>query len=249
MPPLVPGDDADDSGSEHPAAENPAAAAPARPSQRTALLILGVIGVLLIGFALGVFVRIPLDGRSDPAPSAVDIGFSQDMSVHHTQAVEMSAVALSNSTDPAVKGLAYDILTTQQNQAGRMQAWLQLWDEPLLPSGGYMGWITGTEGSSHHGGGQNEQHTGPVPAMPGMATQAELNKLREATGPALDVMFLQLMLRHHQGGMAMIEFAADRAETNGVRALAASMVKTQQGEAELIAQMLTDRGASALPMN
>lgn len=245
MPPLVPGDYSDDSGADNPAA----AESPARPGQRTALLVLGVIGILLIGFALGLFARIPLDGNTDPKPSAVDTGFSQDMSVHHTQAVEMSAVALSNSTDPAVKRLAYDILTTQQNQAGRMQAWLQLWGEPLLPSGGYMGWMTGTEGSGHHGGGQSQQHTGPVQSMPGMASQEELNALRQATGPALDVMFLQLMLRHHQGGMPMIEYAAERAETNGVRALAASMVKTQQGEAQLMTQMLTDRGASALPMN
>ncbi|MFI6869897.1 DUF305 domain-containing protein [Nocardia sp. NPDC050406] len=244
MPPLVPGDFADDSGADTPAPS------PARPSQRTALLVLGVIGVLLIGFALGLFARIPLDGNADPAPSAVDIGFSQDMSVHHTQAVEMSAVALSNSTDPAVKRLAYDILTTQQNQAGRMQAWLQLWGEPLLPTGGYMGWMTGTEGASHHGGGHGEQqHTGPVPTMPGMATQEELDKLGKATGPALDVLFLQLMLRHHQGGVAMIDYAAARAETTGVRSLAESMGKTQAGESTLMQQMLAERGASPLPMN
>lgn len=241
MAPLVPGDFSEDSESDTPAPRT-------RPSQRTALLVLGVIGVLLTGFALGLFARIPLDGKADPKPSAVDIGFSQDMSVHHTQAVEMSAVALSNSTDPAVKRLAYDILTTQQNQAGRMQAWLQLWGEPLLPTGGYMGWMTGAEGASHHGHGQQE-HTGPVQSMPGMASQEELDKLGKATGPALDVLFLQLMLRHHQGGTAMIEYATERAETSQVRALAESMGKTQAGEATLMQQMLTDRGASPLPMN
>src|SRR5690606_5422075 len=47
--------------------------------QRTALLVLGVIGAMVLGFAIGVLARQPLDGDSGPSPSAVDIGFSQDM--------------------------------------------------------------------------------------------------------------------------------------------------------------------------
>ncbi|MRH88935.1 DUF305 domain-containing protein [Nocardia sp. SYP-A9097] len=214
-------------------------------SQRPALIVLGVIAVLLVGFAAGLLVGKPLHD-STQQPSAVDIGFSQDMSVHHAQAVEMSALALSGSTDPAVKRLAYDILTTQQNQAGRMQAWLQLWNEPLLPTGGYMGWMT--DMSSHHHSGTAE-HSGPVSVMPGMASTDELAALRLATGPALDTMFLQLMLRHHQGGMPMIEYAAQRAEVDVVRSLAESMAKTQSSEAQLMTQMLTERHATPLPLN
>ncbi|WP_425302895.1 DUF305 domain-containing protein [Nocardia otitidiscaviarum] len=243
MPPLLSHSDPHESANDQPAEST----ATAHPSQRPALVVLGVIGVLLIGFALGVFARIPLDGSSEPNPNAVDIGFSQDMSVHHAQAVEMAGVALAGSDDPAIQGLAYDILTTQQNQLGRMHAWLQLWGEPLLPTGGYMGWMS-DEGSSHHGGG-SEQHTGPVAAMPGMATQEELAELRAATGTAQDTLFLQLMLRHHQGGVPMIDYAVERAETSGVRHLAESMAATQANESQLMTQMLAARGASPLPLS
>ncbi|WP_433727176.1 DUF305 domain-containing protein [Nocardia sp. CA-129566] len=219
--------------------------------QRTPLLVLGAIGILLIGFAVGVLARLPLDGNSEPDPGAVDIGFSQDMSAHHAQAVEMAGVALIGSTDNDVRRLAYDILTTQQGQIGRMQGWLQMWGKPTQNVDGYMGWMTEQPGHTHSGAGATSGHTmsGPSSAMPGMATTAELTALRQATGPALDTMFLQLMLRHHQGGLTMIQYAAQHAETTAVRTLAATMATTQQGEAQLISTMLTARNATPLPLN
>ncbi|MBF6179923.1 DUF305 domain-containing protein [Nocardia otitidiscaviarum] len=244
MPPLLSHSDPHESADDQPAEST----VTARPSQRPALVVLGVIGVLLIGFALGVFARIPLDGSSEPTPNAVDIGFSQDMSVHHAQAVEMAGVALAGSDDPAIKSLAYDILTSQQNQLGRMHAWLQLWGEPLLPTGGYMGWMADA-GSSHGHGGESAapEHTGPVSTMPGMASQQDLVALRQATGTAQDILFLQLMLRHHLGGVPMTEYALERAETSGVRDLAEKMARTQAGEVTLMTRMLDARGASPLP--
>ncbi|MGW4774724.1 DUF305 domain-containing protein [Nocardia sp. NPDC004278] len=219
--------------------------------QRTPLLVLGAIGILLIGFAVGVLARLPLDGNSEPDPGAVDIGFSQDMSAHHAQAVEMAGVALIGSTDNDVRRLAYDILTTQQGQIGRMQGWLQMWGKPNQNIDGFMGWMTEQPGHAHSGVGATSGHTtsGPSSSMPGMATTAELTALRQATGPALDTMFLQLMLRHHQGGLTMIQYAAQHAETTAVRTLAAAMATTQQGEAQLITTMLTARNATPLPLN
>ncbi|WP_067702269.1 DUF305 domain-containing protein [Nocardia jejuensis] len=215
-----------------------------RRSQKPALLVLGAIAVVLLGFAAGILVGNPL-GQSRTEPGAVDVGFSQDMSVHHAQAVQMSGVALAGTTDPDVKRLSYDILTTQANQAGRMQGWLQLWDKPLIAPDGYMGWMT--DMSSHHQSG-TAAHSGAVQTMPGMATEQELTALRGASGPALDTLFLQLMLRHHQGGLPMIEYAAQRADTDAVRSLADSMVKTQTSEADLMTKMLAARGASPLPL-
>ncbi|WP_433522899.1 DUF305 domain-containing protein [Nocardia pseudovaccinii] len=217
--------------------------------QRTPLLVLGAIGILLIGFAVGVLARLPLDSNSEPDPGAVDIGFSQDMSAHHAQAVEMAGIALIASTDNDVRRLAYDILTTQQEQIGRMQGWLQMWGKPNQNVDGYMGWMTEQPGHSHSGAATDHAMSGPSASMPGMATTAEVTALRQATGPTLDTMFLQLMLRHHQGGLSMTEYAAQHAETTAVRTLAAAMATTQQGEAQLITTMLTARNAKPLPQN
>ncbi|WP_280235810.1 DUF305 domain-containing protein [Nocardia cyriacigeorgica] len=218
--------------------------------QRTALLVLGVIGALVLGFAIGVLARLPLDRDPEPAPNAVDIGFGQDMSAHHAQAVEMAGVALIRSTDQDVRRLAYDILTTQQNQVGRMQGWLQLWGEPARGVDGYMGWMT-EHGGGHDHTGATADHgmDGPVREMPGMASSQDLTALRRAEGPALDVLFLQLMLRHHQGGLPMIQYAETYAETTAVRTLASNMDQTQQGESRLMTGMLAARGATPLPLN
>lgn len=219
--------------------------------QRTPLFVLGAIGILLIGFAVGVLARLPLNSGTEPDPSAVDVGFSQDMSAHHAQAVEMAGVALIGSTDNDVRRLAYDILTSQQNQIGRMQGWLQLWGKPNQNIDGYMGWMTEQSGHEHSGAGATSGHSmsGPSATMPGMATTAEMTALRQATGTALDTMFLQLMLRHHQGGLTMIQYAAQHAETTAVRTLAATMETTQRGEAQLMTTMLTARSATPLPLN
>ena len=82
-----------------------------------------------------------------------------------------------------------------------------------------------------------------------MASSEELAALRAARGTELDVLFLQLMLRHHQGGLPMMEYGAQYASTDVVRNIAQKMVDTQTGESELITSMLTERGGQPLPMN
>jgi uncharacterized protein (DUF305 family) len=228
--------------------------APAKRSQRTALTVLALVAAVAIGVALGFLLKLPLgdDTVAVPDTDSVDVGFAQDMTVHHSQAVEMATIALAQSQDPAVRNLAYDILTTQQNQIGQMQGWLALWDKPSLPSGGeYMAWMPQADDHEHeHGmtaGATHDEST--APKMPGMATSAEIAALRQATGTAVDVQFLQLMLRHHQGGLPMMETAAGHGETAVVRDLADTMVKTQTSESELMTQMLAQRGAQPLPMN
>ncbi|RVW03088.1 DUF305 domain-containing protein [Rhodococcus xishaensis] len=232
--------------------------APNKRSQRTALMIVGLVGVLAIGFALGFLVRLPFDDSSTPTPAAdsVDVGFSQDMTVHHEQAVEMATIALTKSDDAAVKTLAYDILTSQSDQIGQMQGWLALWDMAPRPSGEFMTWMSEGGAESMHGGhGQTASDSSAEPAtngdraMPGMATPAEMTALGQASGPELDVMFLQLMLRHHQGGLPMGEYAEQYANAPVVRNLATKMVDMQTGEANLMTSMLAERNAEPLPMN
>ncbi|MBF6212237.1 DUF305 domain-containing protein [Nocardia puris] len=232
------GESGTETGSDH-------ASDPGPRGQRTALLVLGVIGAILIGFAIGTLVRLPLDGRAEPDPSPVDVGFLQDMSVHHAQAVEMAGIALLRSTDNEVRRLAYDIMTTQQNQVGRMQGWLQIWDQPAQSVEGLMGWMS--ESGGHHGGG-SAGHSGPVSAMPGMASAQELAALRQANPPEIDTLFLSLMLRHHQGGIPMADYGAQHASTTAVRTLAARMSETQQAESALLTTLLTNRGGTPLPL-
>jgi len=168
--------------------------------QRAALLVLGLVAALAIGFALGFLARTTTIGGDDSVPAAdsVDVGFAQDMSVHHNQAIDMSAIALTSTSDPLVRNLAFDMLTSQQNQVGQMQGWLAIWDRAPVGADGYMGWMTGSDHSHAMTDGEMTDGGGSVSAMPGMASSDDLAGLRQATGIDVDVLFLQLMLRHRR---------------------------------------------------
>ena len=219
-------------------------AAPHRTWARPLVAVVAVVGLLLLGAAAGLLLRLPgSSATSVPGADSVDVGFAQDMSVHHQQAVQMASWERDHTTDPALKQLAFDIETTQLQQIGRMQGWLALWGAATDPPGGrHMAWMAGADHA--HG-------TGPsagVDVMPGMATSEQLRALRAASGPQLDVLFLQLMLRHHQGGVEMLRYGADHASVPEVRNLAAQMLSSQTSESEYLGQLLTARGGTPLPL-
>lgn len=214
-----------------------------------------ILLALLLGLLLGTRLESWLtgDATTPPAADTVDVGFAQDMSVHHAQAVEMSAMALTNAADPAVRNLAYDVVTTQQSQIGTMQGWLAVWDRPSLRSGEPMSWMpaepAGAGGHSMSGMNDRATSSNSSASMPGMATTDELAELRRMTGPEFDTRYLQLLLRHHQGGIPMAEYAAENAAVPAVTTLAGQIANTQQAESTAIEQLLAAKGAAPLPMN
>ena len=207
---------------------------PARSPLRIVLLAVIGVGLLLIGG--GGAVALGLGQAEPPTPDSVDAGFSRDMATHHLQGVEMANLALERTTDPQIKSLAFDISATQTNQVGRMQGWLTLWGLPF--SGGeQMAWMSG---SAH-------AHMDMAGLMPGMATEQELTELQSLRGTDFDVRFLQLMIRHHQGGLEMAQYGARHAQLAPVRSLARSIAETQTAETTTMAAMLTALGGTPLP--
>ena len=212
------------------------AAEPA-PQRRALVVTLGVVivaAVVAAGLALGyVWGNSGTGGTPIPAASSVDVGFARDMSTHHGQAVTMASYERDNTSDPALKVLAYDIESQQGYQIGEMQGWLDTWGYPLLdPSP--MAWMAGHDHVQSNG------------LMPGMASPAEIDKLETLHGKALDVRFLQLMIRHHQGGIPMAQYAAQHAGSAYVRLLAQSMVNAQSSEIISMEQTLRSLGGSPL---
>lgn len=210
-----------------------------------------VVAVLLVGAVIGMFLtQRALNSSESATPQAgsVEVGFAQDMSVHHTQAVTMANWARDHSTDPQVRQLAFDIQSTQLEQIGRMKGWLMLWNQPEQTTGAYMTWMTDAGG--HDMGGMAMPASGAATngaPMPGMATNDELARLRSLSGKDLDVDFLQLMLRHHEGGTAMAQYAHDHTSVAAVKTLTQSILDSQGAEMVLMKQMLAARGAQPLP--
>ena len=89
--------------------------------------------------------------------------------------------------------------------------------------------------------------TDQTPLMPGMATDSEMARLKALRGTESDVYFLQLMVRHHQGGAPMMEYAAGHATNPVVRNFARKMADSQSAEIAVMTQMLRERGAEPLP--
>jgi uncharacterized protein (DUF305 family) len=206
--------------------------------------------MLLVGAAVGMLISTATGAGTDDAPSAesVDVGFAQDMRVHHLQAVTMAGIERDRTSDLTLRGIAFDIESTQLSQASEMSGWLTVWEQPSLPTAGagYMKWMS--EGGTHtHSNGEGGRTTGPVQRMPGMASTDELNKLRKLSGAELDTYFLQLMLRHHEGGKEMAEYAAEHAGKGYVRNLAEKVVTSQTNESNQMKTLLAQRGAKPLP--
>ncbi|MEU8124051.1 DUF305 domain-containing protein [Spirillospora sp. NPDC049024] len=207
-------------------------AAPAAPRGRRATVVLAVL-VLAVG---AVLVALAVSRSERPGTDGPEAGFARDMSAHHAQAVRMSFVVRDRTEDPETRLLAYDIINTQSAQIGMMTAWLDEWDLPKTDPSGRMRWMSG------HGG----RHGGGEAAMPGMAPRGRLAELEKASGRAAEVLFLQLMIAHHRGGVGMARAVVERTGHERVRRLARTMVEGQQAEITQMNAMLRQRGAAAV---
>jgi uncharacterized protein (DUF305 family) len=200
---------------------------------RNGKIILGVAAALivaLLGFTVGLAVGRP----SYPGEGSPDVGFARDMSTHHAQAVEMGMIAFQNATLPEVRTLGGDIAVTQEGQIGIMQGWLQTWGVPANTSAAPMSWMPG-------GAAEVKDNL-----MPGMATRDEIAKLKAAKGKDVDILFLQYMLRHHLGGIHMVDGVLAGNPRPEVRELAETMKKNQSGEVVVMQNMLASLGAKPL---
>lgn len=119
--------------------------------------------------------------------SAADVEFMQEMIGHHAQALKMTGLVAGRAATPGLSLLAERIQVSQQDEIKRMQQWLRVRGEqvPCVEPG--------------------HQHDDMMHVMmPGMATPAEMERLAAANGIAFDRLFLSLMIRHHQGALAMV---------------------------------------------
>lgn len=199
-----------------------------------ALVTLVVVLALAAGVLLGRWSASSQE-VSAPGTTSVEAGFVRDMSAHHAQAVEMAMIAHARAATTEVRTLAYDIATSQENQRGQMMGWLQLWGLSLATSVERMEWMR-AGGHGHAGSGSASMLLSDG-RMPGMVSDAQLQKLREASGKDAEVLFLQLMITHHRAGVEMAQAAEASAEQPAMVRLATSMVAKQ------MTAMLATRGA------
>jgi uncharacterized protein (DUF305 family) len=125
-----------------------------------------------------------------PRPSHAEIEFMQGMIMHHSQAVEMTALIASRTQNKDLRSLGARISSSQSDEIKFMQRWLTGWGEPIsMPMSGMQG--MNMSGQS-------------MALMPGMLTPKQMDALRNAKGAEFDRQFLTGMIQHHNGALIMV---------------------------------------------
>ena len=122
---------------------------------------------------------------ADSSYTAADVEFLQGMIVHHYQAFLMSEMAPSRTNNQTILDLAGRIDASQIDEIDFMENWLAERGKSI-PDPTLMG-------HSHH-------HK-----MMGMATPEQMNKLEASNSTDFDRLYLNLMIRHHDGAIDMVD--------------------------------------------
>lgn len=149
-----------------------------------------------------------------------DVRFMQGMIAHHAQAIHMSRMAAARNASPRLVRLAQKIDLSQAGEIALMQDWLRA-HRQFAPD--TSAWRT--------------------MMMAGMLTADDLARLDAARGEAFDRLYLELMIRHHEGALSMVKdlLATPRAAQDvDISVLANDIETTQLAEIGLMRQMLLD---------
>lgn len=158
------------------------------------------------------------DDTASPATQATpaafneaDVTFAQGMIPHHEQAIEMAEIALDPTVGASeqVRDLATRIKGGQDPEIILMTAWLAAWGQPM---------------QMDTGGGHD------MSSMDGMMSADEMDALGAMTGGDFDAMWLDMMIRHHQGAIAMAQTVKATGSNADVLALAEQVIAAQQAE-------------------
>jgi len=184
--------------------------------QQYARWLPALLGAVLAAAALALLVS-----NRAPAEGSAEVRFARDMAAHHDQAVEMAILMRDRTADPDLRIFALDIMLTQQGQIGQMQGWLAAWgrsqagrEPPMAGHGEHMG----------------------------MATAAQVAELGTLPIAEAEVAFLRLMIRHHEGGIAMARDALEETRRSEVVRLASSIASGQESEIAFMRELLGRRG-------
>ena len=161
-----------------------------------------------------------------PRRSQDDIDFMQGMIMHHSQAVEMTALIPSHTQNPAVRALGERISKSQTDEIKFMRQWLE---------------ARGESTSMAMAGMPNMDMSAP---MPGMLTAKQMDALRHARGAEFDRLFLTGMIQHHGGALVMVKDLFDAPGAGQVADLfdfATDVDNSQRAEIRIMQGMLKEK--------
>jgi uncharacterized protein (DUF305 family) len=173
--------------------------------------------------------RVDSTASADQRASLADASFMRGMITHHAQALYMTRLVPSRSRSMDVRTLAERVDASQRGEIALMSRWLAARGQPVPDT-------------SH----TVQGHDLPEHRMPGMLVAEELRALSEARGDAFDRLFLTLMIRHHEGALAMVSQLLSRpggGQDAEAYRFAADVDADQRAEIARMRRMLSARGS------
>lgn len=164
---------------------------------------------------------------STDAHNDADVSFATGMIPHHRQAITMADMAASTGDSADVTSLARDIKQAQDPEITKMTGWLKAWGAPV-PEGSMEG--------MDEGGGMDGMDMG---GGSGMMTEDEMTSLGQATGTEFDRMWVELMIKHHEGAVSMSETEIAKGQNGEAKDLAKSIISSQKAEIDQMKSLLT----------
>jgi uncharacterized protein (DUF305 family) len=132
-----------------------------------------------------------------PPRSQADVEFMQGMIMHHSQAVEMTALVPSHTENADLRSLGARISSSQSDEIKFMKRWLAARGESVsMATPGMPGMDMSREAMA---------------LMPGMLTPEQMEALRNTKGAEFDRLFLTGMIQHHNGALTMVKDLFDTA--------------------------------------
>lgn len=142
-------------------------------------------------------------GESEEGFNRADIMFMNMMIVHHDQAIEMAELAPNRTENENILELSSNISEAQRAENEKMADWLR--ENGLQrPTGGHR--------------------------MAGMASEENMSRLENSEGREFDVLFSELMITHHRGGIQMAKTFSERGRNSELIALEKEMIDAQEEE-------------------
>jgi uncharacterized protein (DUF305 family) len=163
--------------------------------------------------------------------SDADIDFMTGMIPHHAQAIIMGGWAPSHGARKDVAILCERIVVGQRDEIRSMQQWLA--DRSLL--------VPDSKSTRMHMKMNGVEHD---MLMPGMLSDEEMAELDKARGSDFDRLFLQGMIRHHQGAIDMVNDlfkAYGAAQDDVIYKFASDVFADQSIEIGVMHKMLGDQ--------
>jgi uncharacterized protein (DUF305 family) len=170
----------------------------------------------------------PAAARGQAPYTQADVDFLSGMIGHHAQAIQMASWAPTHGASASIRALSERIVVAQNDEIAFSQRWLSEHGQhvpPPDPRGHIM------QGMDH-----------PM-LMPGMLTPEQMAQLDAARGPEFDRLFLEFMIQHHKGALAMVDqlLAVPGAAENGpVYRFATDVHVDQTTEINRMTLMLAD---------